>query len=72
MTARCIMVVDDDPDDVELFIEAVRDIDPTVLCQQARNGMEALTLLKSNCIKPEIIFVDLICQSLMVKNLYKP
>lgn len=53
------MVVDDDPDDIALFLEAAEEIDPMMLCHHAENGMEALTLLESSDIQPDIIFVDL-------------
>jgi CheY-like chemotaxis protein len=53
------MVVDDDSDDIELFVEAVHEIDARLVCQSSSSGMEALTLLESTTIKPEIIFVDM-------------
>jgi CheY-like chemotaxis protein len=59
MMKRCILVVDDDSDDIELLIEAVQEIDPTLHCHSALNGRDALALLDLISTKPEIIFVDL-------------
>ncbi len=55
-----ILVVDDDPDDIELFLEAVGEVDNTIECMTAENGEEALRLLKSKTSqRPDFIFLDL-------------
>jgi CheY-like chemotaxis protein len=54
-----ILVVDDDVDDIELFKEAVEDIEFSVKCQSALSGMEALSMLETKVNLPNIIVVDL-------------
>jgi CheY-like chemotaxis protein len=55
-----ILIVDDDPDDIELFVEALGEVDDTIECTSSENGDEALKLLKSkNSRKPDFIFLDL-------------
>lgn len=55
-----ILLVDDDEDDRNLFFEAVRDVDKTIICVSASNGQEALSYLKdaANPV-PDFIFLDL-------------
>jgi DNA-binding response OmpR family regulator len=55
-----ILIVDDDEDDRDLFCEAVRAIDPSIECTEARDAEQALHLLKSSKIfMPDFIFLDL-------------
>jgi CheY-like chemotaxis protein len=54
-----IMIVDDDADDIDIFIEAVSEIDPTITCLQAKNGLTALDLVSAAEHKPDFIFVDM-------------
>jgi CheY-like chemotaxis protein len=55
-----VLIVDDDEDDRELFCAALHDIDPSVNCIIARNGIEALQGLRSeNFERPDWIFLDL-------------
>jgi len=56
-----ILIVDDDPDDLELFIEALFEIHPSIRCHSAANGKDALLMLenfKKNQL-PDYIFLDL-------------
>ena len=53
------MIVDDDVDDLEMFMEAVNEIDPTINCLQAKSGIAGLTMLNSVDQKPDYIFVDM-------------
>jgi CheY-like chemotaxis protein len=53
------MIIDDDADDIEMFIEAVAEIDPTITCHQAKNGIIGITLLNNIDRKPDYIFVDM-------------
>ena len=58
--SQTIMIVDDDEDDIELFCEAVKDVDQNIECICAPNGEEALTKLsKENASLPDFIFLDL-------------
>lgn len=57
---RTFFIVDDDIDDQELFIEAVREVDTSISCFPVSNCEEALALLvnaKTNL--PDMIFLDL-------------
>jgi CheY-like chemotaxis protein len=53
-----ILIIDDDPDDVQIFREAICQINPDIECLSARDGDEALTLLRRETELPEIIFLD--------------
>lgn len=52
-----LLCVDDDPEDIELFIDAVKMIDRTYTCLVAINGSEALMKLAHTI--PDYIFLDI-------------
>jgi CheY-like chemotaxis protein len=55
-----LLIVDDDTDDIELFIEAAKEIDENIECITANNGQQALELLKNNTSGlPDFIFLDI-------------
>ena len=54
-----ILIVDDDPEDISLFCEAIHEIDSFFKCIAARNGKEALQLLSSLVKLPDYIFLDI-------------
>ena len=55
-----LLIIDDDAEDRALFIEAVREVDETIECQEINNGESALELLlNSQAILPDCIFLDL-------------
>jgi CheY-like chemotaxis protein len=54
-----ILIADDDEDDLEFFIEAIREIDGGMLCVSARNGIEAIKLIDYGEVVPDYIFLDL-------------
>jgi CheY-like chemotaxis protein len=54
-----VFIVDDDLDDITLFCDAVREIDPESRCLLAKNGREALNLLETLQELPDIIFLDI-------------
>ena len=54
-----ILSVDDDLEDIEIFCEAVRDIDPTIICLVAKSAEEALQILNSDIDLPQYIFLDI-------------
>ncbi|HVG15390.1 MAG TPA: response regulator [Chitinophagaceae bacterium] len=58
--ARKILLIDDDADDRKYFIEAVQEIDNTIQCVTAKDGDQALQLLRDpqNSL-PDYIFLDL-------------
>ncbi len=52
-----ILMVDDDADDQLLFENALQEIDATIHCEIANNGIEALEKLKT--FVPDVVFLDL-------------
>jgi CheY-like chemotaxis protein len=54
-----ILIVDDDAEDLELFVQAVSEIDNAINCIEAYNGLEALKVLKRNSWLPDYIFLDI-------------
>ena len=55
-----ILLVDDDPDDRQLFFDALKEVDNSILCVSAINGQEALLYLKDEAnLLPDFIFLDL-------------
>jgi CheY-like chemotaxis protein len=59
MTPTSIMIVDDDIEDIEIFIDGVHEVDESITCISAQNGLEAIEKLNATEIKPDYIFVDL-------------
>ncbi len=54
------LLADDDEDDQLLFREALADIDPSITCEIAKNGQDALKFLQQNLSHPPtLIFLDL-------------
>jgi len=54
------LLTDDDKDDRELFSEALYSVDPSIICQGAEHGRDALRLLTGNgIVKPDLIFIDI-------------
>jgi CheY-like chemotaxis protein len=58
MLPKIIMIVDDDEDDKYFFQAALATIDDGIRCMEARDGAEALEMLKGNPL-PDLIFLDL-------------
>lgn len=55
-----ILLVDDDEDDRALFVEATKELDNTIVCLSASDGMEALAYLQDGRNEvPDFIFLDL-------------
>ncbi|MEJ1241423.1 response regulator [Chryseolinea sp. T2] len=60
MRRNTLMIIDDDSDDVELFIEALLELDNTVVWWKELNSSRALARLLSNDVQnPEVIFLDI-------------
>jgi CheY-like chemotaxis protein len=53
-----IMIVDDDQDDIDVFCEAVAEINKKLVCVTAHNGIEAFKCLESYPRLPRCIFLD--------------
>ncbi len=52
-----LLFVDDDPDDLELFRDAIKIVDPTHCCMVATKGDDGLKMLET--VKPDCIFLDI-------------
>lgn len=56
---KICLLVDDDPDDQEVFLTALSDVSTSVLCLVAPDGDRALELLYNEDTIPDYIFLDL-------------
>jgi CheY-like chemotaxis protein len=57
---KIFLLADDDPDDVDMFREALSKIDPSIIFYHSQDGMGVLdTLGDKNLKKPDIIFLDI-------------
>ena len=54
-----ILLIDDDEDDQEIFLSAVKEISSSVNYNYCSSATEALDKLISHQLKPELIFLDL-------------
>lgn len=54
-----ILIIDDDIDDIDFFIEAIETLDSSIECYKATNGEEGLQRLQSDLPHPDYIFLDL-------------
>lgn len=54
-----VLNVDDDQEDREFFCDALREIDPTIVCLVADSGLDALSVLKAQAMLPDYIFLDI-------------
>jgi CheY-like chemotaxis protein len=53
-----VFYIDDDPDDRNVFLDAVNSIYPSIHCLTARDGLEGLRFLRDSYILPDLIFLD--------------
>jgi CheY-like chemotaxis protein len=53
-----ILYAEDDPEDVDVFREAIKSLDATIGCIFAKDGREALEILENAVILPDYIFLD--------------
>ena len=54
-----IVYADDDPEDRELFSDALKEVSPQTLLVLASHGKEVISLLQNPGIKPDYIFLDI-------------
>ena len=54
-----VLNVDDDKDNLEMFCEAVREVNPAINCLKAISAKEALDLLNHADQLPDYIFLDM-------------
>lgn len=53
-----VLLIDDDADDHEIFLEAVKEIDRSVQCISMFDGENALEGLRGKTIAPDLIILD--------------
>lgn len=58
MSCKNILLIDDDSDDAEMFIEAVSSLQKGIICQTASNALKAFEEMKITENLPDYIFVD--------------
>lgn len=56
---RHLMLIDDDEDDRDFFLQVIEAIFPDAVCETASNGKIALDKLNSTHLRPDLIFLDL-------------
>jgi CheY-like chemotaxis protein len=57
---RSFFLIDDDPDDQEIFGMVLKELDETIGCDFASDGIQAINRLKVNfAFKPNYILIDL-------------
>jgi CheY-like chemotaxis protein len=56
---KILFLVDDDHDDQEIFIEALKSIDKSIICYTANDGKDAISQLNDSLLLPAVIFLDL-------------
>lgn len=54
-----ILYVDDDPEDLDIFKEAVSAIDRKIVCYIANDGSQGLQVLDGLTVLPDLIFLDI-------------
>jgi CheY-like chemotaxis protein len=60
MRTKTLLIIDDDPDDRELFCDALKEVDGSAICYSCKNGLEAIDMLTSEEAPiPDFIFLDL-------------
>lgn len=58
--AATVVLIDDDPDDLDIMKEAIASVDPAIECISFIYPVEAVRLLsKHKTIKPDFIFIDI-------------
>jgi CheY-like chemotaxis protein len=55
-----LFIIDDDVEDQEIFMEALKEVDPAIQCFAATSGEDAIKKLEEDMlILPDLIFLDL-------------
>jgi CheY-like chemotaxis protein len=69
---RTILLIDDDTEDQEIFLDALKEIDPRVQCVFANDAEAALEQLSGHGItRPDMLFIDLNMPKINGKQLLK-
>lgn len=71
-TYKMLLIIDDDAEDQEIFMEAVREVDARIHCVTALSGENAFSKLESGAVTlPDIIFLDMNMPKLNGKQVLK-
>lgn len=54
-----LLYIDDDPEDLDLFCEAVNTVAPDIICFTADGGRKGITMLEEMTDLPSFVFLDL-------------
>ncbi len=54
-----LLIIDDNPQDIEIFCEAAKINSPLAHCTAARGASEALHILRKATVLPDYIFIDI-------------
>src|SRR5690349_12683576 len=69
---RSILLIDDDTEDQEIFLDAVKEVDPHIHCRFANDAEAALKQLNEEILlKPDMLFIDLNMPKINGKQLLK-
>ena len=55
---QCCLLVEDDPEDQEFFLDALHSVSANTGCYAVSNGEEALFMLQQERVNPDFIFTD--------------
>ena len=58
MSYKNILLIDDDSDDAEIFLEAVQELKKNISCNVLSSALEAYDQLINQRLHPDIIFLD--------------
>ena len=53
-----VLYAEDDPEDVEVFGEALKEINPSIVFQSVKDGSEVIPFLENSVLLPNYIFLD--------------
>ena len=59
LEGKSCLLIDDDDDDKEIFCIALSEVDPSIECHTAIDGIQALDMLQDPSFVPDYIFLDL-------------
>lgn len=58
MNPSLLLIIDDDPDDREIFVAAIKEIAPNIICKTSGDPERVLLTTKEED-KPDLIFLDI-------------
>lgn len=56
--SNSIFIIDDDPEEIALLLDAVYSIDNSIICFASHNGINALEFLNNASLLPQLIIID--------------